>query len=85
MDYLLLDFNRVLYVPKYAKTLSEANVIRHVIETASYETGKRIKFERSGRSIRLSTKAESVIRFDFIAVQSPSRKTKRPRDVSPTR
>ena len=35
-------------VPKYAKTLSEANVIRHVIETAPYETGKRIKFERFG-------------------------------------
>lgn len=35
-------------VPKYAKTFSEANVIRHVIETAPYETGKRIKFERFG-------------------------------------
>ena len=35
-------------VPKYAKNLSEANIIRHVIETAPYETGKRIKFEHFG-------------------------------------
>lgn len=35
-------------VPKYAKTLSEANIIRHVIETSPYETGKRIKFEHFG-------------------------------------
>ena len=35
-------------VPKYAKNLSEANVIRHVIETSPYETGKRIKFEHFG-------------------------------------
>ena len=37
-------------VSKYAKNATEANVIRHVIETAPFETGKRIKFERFGNS-----------------------------------
>ena len=37
-------------VSKYAKNAAEANVIRHVIETAPFETGKRIKFERFGNS-----------------------------------
>lgn len=35
---------------KYAKNDNEANIIRHVIETAATETGKRITFEKFGKS-----------------------------------
>lgn len=35
---------------KYAKNENEANIIRHIIETAAMETGNRIVFEKFGKS-----------------------------------
>ena len=35
---------------KYAKNENEANIIRHIIETAATETGNRIVFEKFGKS-----------------------------------
>ena len=37
-------------VTKYAKNPAETNIIRHVIESAPIETGKRITFEKFGNS-----------------------------------
>lgn len=49
-------------VPKYAKNPTEANVIRHVIETAPYETGKRIKYERFGNGNYKSREVGEALR-----------------------
>ncbi|MCF0216699.1 MAG: ATP-binding protein [Fibrobacteraceae bacterium] len=47
---------------KYAKSVDEANIIRHIIESAPSENGKRIKFERFGKSNYKSKDVGEVLR-----------------------
>ena len=49
-------------VSKYAKNATEVTVIRHVIETAAYEAGKRITFERFGNSAFKSREVGTALR-----------------------
>ncbi|HOW50602.1 MAG TPA: AAA family ATPase [bacterium] len=49
-------------VSKYAKNAAEVQVIRHVIESAPYETGRRITFERFGNSPYRSREAGNALR-----------------------
>ena len=49
-------------VSKYAKNATEVTVIRHVIETAAYEAGKRITFERFGNSAYRSREVGNALR-----------------------
>jgi predicted AAA+ superfamily ATPase len=49
-------------VSKYAKNATEVTVIRHVIETAAFEAGKRITFERFGNSAYKSREVGNALR-----------------------
>ncbi len=49
-------------VSKYAKNTTEVQVIRHVIESAAYESGKRITFERFGNSPYRSREVGNALR-----------------------
>ena len=49
-------------VSKYARNATEVTVIRHVIETAAYEAGKRITFERFGNSAYKSREVGNALR-----------------------
>jgi predicted AAA+ superfamily ATPase len=49
-------------VSKYARNATEVTVIRHVIETAAYEAGKRITFERFGNSDFKSREVGAALR-----------------------
>jgi predicted AAA+ superfamily ATPase len=49
-------------VSKYAKNASEVTVIRHVIESAAFEAGKRITFEHFGNSAYKSREVGNALR-----------------------
>ncbi len=49
-------------VSKYAKNATEVTIIRHVIETAAYEAGKRITFEHFGNSAYKSREVGNALR-----------------------
>lgn len=49
-------------VSKYAKNPTEVTVVRHVIETAAYEAGKRVTFERFGSSAYRSREVGNALR-----------------------
>lgn len=49
-------------VSKYAKNATEVSVIRHVIESAAYEAGKRIAFEHFGNSGYKSREVGNALR-----------------------
>jgi hypothetical protein len=49
-------------VSKYARNATEVTVIRHVIETAAYEAGKRITFEHFGNSAFKSREVGNALR-----------------------
>lgn len=50
-------------VSKYAKTSTEVTVIRHSIESAAYEAGKRITFEHFGNSPFKSREVGNALRM----------------------
>jgi len=49
-------------VSKYARNATEVTVIRHVIESAAYEAGKRITFEHFGNSAYKSREVGNALR-----------------------
>jgi len=49
-------------VSKYAKNATEITVIRHVIESAAYEAGKRITFQHFGNSAFKSREVGNALR-----------------------
>ena len=69
-------------VSKYAQTVHESDVIRHVIETAPKESGNRITFEKFGnsgyRSIDVSTSMRKLQRAMLLYLRYPVTQTELP-------
>ena len=69
-------------VSKYAQTVHESDVIRHVIETAPKESGNRITFEKFGnsgyRSVDVSTSMRKLQRAMLLYLRYPVTQTELP-------